>query len=84
MIATERADWNQKSFRDDLWLTDETMRGVDRRTPTLIQLTQSGHDSRPQVVARRPLDRVPLRTQVLSQKDPDSDYDETTTTATKK
>ncbi len=38
VIVTERADWNQKIFRDDLWLY---------RADTLIQLTQSGHDSEP-------------------------------------
>jgi dipeptidyl aminopeptidase/acylaminoacyl peptidase len=38
VIVTERADWDQKIFRDDLWLY---------RDNTLIQLTQSGHDSDP-------------------------------------
>src|SRR5580700_11592300 len=38
VIVTERADWNQKIFRDDIWLY---------RNDTLIQLTQSGHDSEP-------------------------------------
>src|SRR5580692_12110285 len=38
VIVTERADWGQKIFRDDLWLY---------RNDTLIQLTQSGHDSEP-------------------------------------
>jgi dipeptidyl aminopeptidase/acylaminoacyl peptidase len=38
VIATERADWDQKIFRTDLWLY---------RDNALIQLTQSGHDSEP-------------------------------------
>jgi len=38
VITTERADWDQKIFRTDLWLCREN---------ALIQLTQSGHDSEP-------------------------------------
>ena len=38
VIATERADWDQQIFRTDLWLY---------RDGSLIQLTQSGHDSDP-------------------------------------
>ena len=42
VIATERADWDQQIFRTDLWLyRDEGTSG------SLIQLTQSGHDSDP-------------------------------------
>jgi dipeptidyl aminopeptidase/acylaminoacyl peptidase len=41
VIATERADWDQQIFRGDLWLYDDNPK-------TLIQLTQSGHDSEPQ------------------------------------
>src|SRR5271165_891997 len=42
LIVTERADWDQKIFRKDLWLyRDDAKGGV------LIQLTQSGHDSGP-------------------------------------
>jgi dipeptidyl aminopeptidase/acylaminoacyl peptidase len=41
VIETERADWDQKIFRHDLWL-----HRVD--SGSLIQLTQSGHDSDPQ------------------------------------
>jgi dipeptidyl aminopeptidase/acylaminoacyl peptidase len=37
-IETERADWDQQTFRTDLWLY---------RSGSLIQLTQSGHDSEP-------------------------------------
>jgi dipeptidyl aminopeptidase/acylaminoacyl peptidase len=38
--VTERADWDQKIFRDDLWLYRD-------ESKALIQLTQSGHDSHP-------------------------------------
>jgi len=40
VIVTERADWDQKIFRQDLWLYRDENR-------SLIQLTQSGHDSEP-------------------------------------
>src|ERR1700739_1135063 len=42
VIATERADWDQQIFRHDLWLYRDANGG------SLIQLTQSGHDSEPQ------------------------------------
>jgi dipeptidyl aminopeptidase/acylaminoacyl peptidase len=42
VIGTERADWDQQSFRSDLWLYRE-----DGKTGSLIPLTQSGHDSEP-------------------------------------
>ena len=41
VIATERADWDQQIFRSDLWLYRR------RSAKSLIQLTQSGHDSEP-------------------------------------
>src|ERR1700682_4899044 len=41
-IETERADWDQQSFRTDLWLYHD-----DGKAGSLIQLTQSGHDSEP-------------------------------------
>jgi acylaminoacyl-peptidase len=41
VINTERADWDQQIFRKDLWL----YRAADGGS--LIQLTQSGHDSQP-------------------------------------
>ena len=40
VIVTERADWDQQIFRTDLWLYRDDSK-------TLIQLTQSGHDSDP-------------------------------------
>ena len=39
-FAAERADWDQQIFRSDLWLYRDA-------TKSLIQLTQSGHDSEP-------------------------------------
>jgi dipeptidyl aminopeptidase/acylaminoacyl peptidase len=42
VIATERADWDQNIFRHDLWLYRD-----DPKAPSLIQLTQSGHDTEP-------------------------------------
>jgi len=40
VIETDRADWDQQIFRTDLWLYRD-------ENKTLIQLTQSGHDSEP-------------------------------------
>src|SRR5258706_1787583 len=42
VIETERADWDQKIFRTDLWLYRD-----DGKGGSLIQLTQSGHDTEP-------------------------------------
>src|SRR5437879_10507344 len=42
VIVTERADWDQQIFRTDLWLYQD-----DGKAGSLIQLTQSGHDSDP-------------------------------------
>ncbi len=42
VIATERADWDQQIFRKDLWLYRD-----DGKAASLIQLTQSGHDTDP-------------------------------------
>ena len=41
VIGAERADWDQQIFRSDLWLYRDDAK-------SLIQLTQSGHDSEPQ------------------------------------
>lgn len=40
VMETERADWDQQIFRKDLWLYRSESR-------SLVQLTQSGHDSDP-------------------------------------
>src|SRR5579862_6896777 len=42
VIDAERADWDQQIFRSDLWLYHD-----DGKGGSLIQLTQSGHDSDP-------------------------------------
>jgi dipeptidyl aminopeptidase/acylaminoacyl peptidase len=42
VIGTERADWDQQIFRNDLWLYRDDSKGG-----SLIQLTQSGHDTSP-------------------------------------
>src|ERR1039457_4994666 len=42
VIGTERADWDQQIFRNDLWLYHD-----DGKAGSLIQLTQSGDDSEP-------------------------------------
>jgi dipeptidyl aminopeptidase/acylaminoacyl peptidase len=44
VISTDRADWEQSIFRDDLWLYRDDQRGGR----SLTQLTQSGYDSQPQ------------------------------------
>ena len=44
VISSDRADWEQNIFRDDLWLYRDDGHGAG----TLTQLTNSGHDSRPQ------------------------------------
>ena len=64
VIATERADWDQKIFRDDLWLYRDDRRwwiDADSAHPIRSRLPT-------QVVARRPLDCLPLRAQVLHRK----------------
>ena len=43
VIGTERADWDQQIFRQDLWLYRD-----DGKAGSLIQLTQSGNDIDPQ------------------------------------
>jgi len=42
VMVTDRPDWDQNIFREDLWLYR------DKVQPSLIQLTQSEHDSEPQ------------------------------------
>jgi dipeptidyl aminopeptidase/acylaminoacyl peptidase len=47
VLGTERADWNQKVFRTDLWLYHDDAKAGSPNGSSLIQLTQSGHDSEP-------------------------------------
>src|SRR5438034_1816774 len=42
VIGTERADWDQQIFRNDLWLYRD-----DAKDQAITQLTQSGHDTSP-------------------------------------
>ena len=42
VLVSERADWDQQIFRNDLWLYRDDAKGG-----SLIQLTQSGHDTAP-------------------------------------
>ncbi|MGC1649691.1 MAG: prolyl oligopeptidase family serine peptidase [Candidatus Sulfotelmatobacter sp.] len=46
VVVTERADWDQQIFRNDLWLYHDDGKGGGS-AGYLIQLTQSGHDSDP-------------------------------------
>jgi dipeptidyl aminopeptidase/acylaminoacyl peptidase len=43
VIGTERPDWKQQTFSKDLWLYRDNTQGEG----SLLQLTQSGHDSDP-------------------------------------
>ena len=43
VFETAKADWDQQIFRSELWLYR-----INGNTGSLIQLTQSGHDSTPQ------------------------------------
>src|ERR1700733_4521585 len=43
-IETSRADWDANRFRSDIWLYREDPGG----TGLLVQLTQSGHDTKPE------------------------------------
>jgi dipeptidyl aminopeptidase/acylaminoacyl peptidase len=47
VIGTERADWDQQIFRKDLWLYHDDGKAGSPNGSSLIQLTQSGHDSEP-------------------------------------
>jgi dipeptidyl aminopeptidase/acylaminoacyl peptidase len=47
-IVTERADWDQQIFRHDLWLYRDQLYRDNAQGGSLIQLTQSGHDTDPQ------------------------------------
>jgi dipeptidyl aminopeptidase/acylaminoacyl peptidase len=52
VIGAERADWDQQIFRNDLWLYhDDGGGGAGKiaadKNGSLIQLTQSGHDTEP-------------------------------------
>src|SRR5271168_3898873 len=67
VIVTERADWDQKIFRTDLWLY---------RDNALIQLTQSGHDSEPKWSPDGRWIAFLSERKTSSEKDSDSDDDD--------
>src|SRR5580693_2427228 len=76
VIVTERADWDQKIFRDDLWLYRDDAKGASPSGSTLIQLTQSGHDSEPQWSPDGHLIAFLSDRRTSSEKDSDSDDDD--------
>ncbi|MBV9573031.1 MAG: S9 family peptidase [Acidobacteriales bacterium] len=67
VIATTRADWKQNIFRHDLWLYRDS--GAQS---SLIQLTQSGHDTEPQWSPDGKWIAL-LSERKMESKDPDSD-----------
>lgn len=69
VIVTRRADWDQQIFRKDLWLYHDPGK-------TLIQLTQSGHDSDPQWSPDGKWIAFLSERKSSTQKDDDSDKDE--------
>ena len=70
VIGTERADWDQKIFRTDLWLYRDDSKGG-----SLIQLTQSGHDSEPKWSPDGRWIAFLSERKAASEKDSDSDDD---------
>jgi dipeptidyl aminopeptidase/acylaminoacyl peptidase len=70
VIGTERADWDQNIFRHDLWLYRD-----DAKTGSLIQLTQSGHDTEPKWSPDGRLIAFLSERKPSSEKDSDSDDD---------
>ena len=76
VIGTERADWDQQIFRSDLWLYRDSAKRC-RKRPTPKDRRRYRHSDpahpvrprlRPQMVPRRPLDRLPLRAQIVGRK----------------
>jgi dipeptidyl aminopeptidase/acylaminoacyl peptidase len=76
VIGTERADWDQKIFRSDLWLYRDQLSSNDAKDgSTLIQLTQSGHDSEPKWSPDGRWIAFLSERKTSSEKDSDSDDD---------
>ena len=78
VIGTERADWDQQIFRTDLWLYRDDGKGGGTdfaRTGSLIQLTQSGHDTDPQWSPDGRWIAFRSERKPTSEKDSDSDSD---------
>ena len=75
VIGTERADWDQKIFRSDLWLYRDDGKGGSSIESRLIQLTQSGHDSEPKWSPDGRWIAFLSERKTSSEKDSDSDDD---------
>jgi dipeptidyl aminopeptidase/acylaminoacyl peptidase len=75
VIEVERADWNQKIFRTDLWLYRDPSKNSSPAEPALIQLTQSGHDSDPKWSPDGRWIAFLSERKPASEKDSDSDED---------
>ncbi len=74
VIVTERADWDRQIFRHDLWLYRDSARDKDKdKDSSLIQLTQSGHDTDPQWSPDGRWIAFLSERKPDSEKDPDSD-----------
>ncbi len=71
VIGTERADWDQQIFRKDLWLYRTKDEGG-----SLIQFTQSGHDTEPKWSPDGRWVAFLSERKVSSEKDADDDNDE--------
>ena len=71
VIGTQRADWDQQIFRNDLWLYRDNGKGR-----SLIQLTQSGHDTDPQWSPDGQWIAFRSERKPASEKDSDSDSDD--------
>jgi dipeptidyl aminopeptidase/acylaminoacyl peptidase len=74
VLVTERADWDQKIFRSDLWLYRDDAKGGSM-PGSLIQLTQSGHDSEPKWSPDGRWIAFLSDRKISSEKDSDSDDD---------
>ena len=72
VVGTQRADWDQQIFRTDLWLYRDDGNGGG----SLIQLTQSGHDTDPQWSPDGRWIAFRSERKPASEKDSDSDQDD--------
>ncbi len=79
VVGTQRADWDQQIFRTDLWLYRDDGKGGGTdfaRKGSLIQLTQSGHDTDPQWSPDGRWIAFRSERKPASEKDSDSDSDD--------
>jgi len=75
VIEVERADWDQKIFRTDLWLYRDGGKSGSSIESALIQLTQSGHDTEPKWSPDGRWIAFLSERKTSSEKDSDSDDD---------